>query len=81
MLVYVYVSGNQSEYVNYILVLWLGFVKLKLHWNLTAAMNPKEKQCDNAAVQADYMAVAECKKLHCSNEPFSFVISLLVCTV
>ena len=28
---------------------------------LIAAMNPRKKQCDDAAIQADYLAVTECK--------------------
>ena len=28
---------------------------------LITAMNPKKKRCDDAAIQADYLAVTECK--------------------
>ena len=28
---------------------------------LIAAMNPRKKRCDDAAIQADYLAVTECK--------------------
>ena len=30
---------------------------------LAAAMNSKKKRCDDAAIQANYLAVAECKKM------------------
>ena len=28
---------------------------------LIAAMNPRKKRCDDAAIQADYLAVTKCK--------------------
>ena len=37
---------------------------------LIAAMNPKKKRCGDAAIQADYLAVTECKEvliLYCKN--------------
>ena len=30
---------------------------------LVAAMKPKKKRCDDAAIQADYLAVAKCKEV------------------
>ena len=46
---------------------------------LIAALNPEKKRCSNAAVQANYLSVTECKKIqyiYCTTEQFSCVLIL-----